>query len=95
MNLLEDVKSTYDKSLDIIAKKNQDYATGEDPFKNFRFSEMMGVDPQRAILVRISDKLARMSNLLDKPPAVVEENIEDTIIDAIGYLAILNALRKS
>lgn len=75
----------------IVSKKNRDYATNEDAFKNFRFSTFVGVDIDRAILVRITDKLSRVSNLLDKEPDVVDESIKDTIRDAVNYLAILSA----
>ena len=50
----------------IVVLKNKDYAENDSPFKNFRMSEQVGVDPARAILVRISDKLSRISNLLDR-----------------------------
>lgn len=94
MTLLENVRETYDKGLAIIEKKNADYAGAGDPFKNFRSASVVGIAPDRAILVRTLDKLARISNLLDKPPAVADEAVEDTILDAINYLAILKAYRE-
>lgn len=54
-------------------------------------SEMVGVPVARGILVRLCDKIARISNLIDKKEAVKDETIEDTICDAIGYLGILRA----
>ena len=79
----------------IVVLKNKDYAENDSPFKNFRMSEQVGVDPARAILVRISDKLSRISNLLDREAEVKDERLEDSCIDAINYFAILNAYLKS
>ncbi len=79
----------------IVSKKNRDYAVDGDAFKNFRFSTFVGVDIDRAILVRLTDKLSRISNLLDKEPDVVDESIKDTIRDAVNYLAILSAYLES
>jgi hypothetical protein len=75
--------------------KNQDYAGDKDPFKNFRYAEMVGVDVERAILVRMSDKLARISNCLDKEVQVKDETVNDTLSDLINYTAILKAYRES
>lgn len=94
-DFIASIKNTYAKGVGIIEKKNADYAVVTDPFKNFRSAEVVGVPVQRAILVRVLDKLSRVSNLLEKPPAVVDENIEDTLIDAINYLAILKAYREN
>lgn len=85
------IENTYQEGIEIIKKKNADYAAGSDPFKNFNMSTLVGVSPDRAILVRISDKLARVSNLLNKEAEVKDEAIEDTILDMINYLAILRA----
>ena len=54
-------------------------------------SVQVGVTPERGLLVRISDKISRISNLLDKEAAVKDESISDSIDDAINYLAILKA----
>ncbi len=89
------ISEIYDEGLATIKLKNADYATDDDPFKNFRSAETIGVDVEKAILVRVLDKLSRIGNLLNKEPSVVEESVEDTLLDAINYLAILLAKRKS
>jgi hypothetical protein len=89
---LEHIKKTFDNCLNIVELKNSDYAGSQDyPFKNFENSLLIGVSPERGILVRITDKLSRISNLLNSEAKVKDEKIEDTINDAINYLAILKA----
>lgn len=89
------IQNVYKEALEIIKRKNQDYAKDSNPFSNFDLSRLVGIDPKRAILVRLSDKLSRISNLIDKPPAVVEESCRDTALDAINYLAIFLAYLQS
>ena len=89
--LLRAMAVRFARCLAIARAKNADYAGSSDPFANFRRSEMVGVPVARGILVRLTDKLARISNLLDKPPAVADERLTNTIDDAISYLAILGA----
>jgi len=89
--LIDSMEQTFEQCLQIAKRKTQDYATQQDPFKNFRNSKVVGVKPSRGILVRILDKISRISNLIDKNAAVKDESIEDTINDAINYLAILKA----
>jgi hypothetical protein len=93
--ILESLQKTFSSCLEIAKKKNADYATGEDPFKNLRSSEIIGVAPEKAILVRMMDKMSRISNLLNKPPAVVDESIQDTLMDLCNYSALLIALLES
>jgi len=88
------LSETFNKGLGIINKKNQDYANSTNPFKNFESASVVGVGVERAILLRILDKISRIGNLIDKEAAVVEESLEDTIVDAINYLAILKAYRE-
>jgi len=82
---------TFARCLEISRAKNADYADNADPFANFRRSEVVGVPVARGILVRLMDKVARVSNLLEHPPAVADEKVADTLEDAINYLAILKA----
>lgn len=90
--LIRELESTYSRCLATAKKKNADYADNDDPFRNFKMSLFVGVSPQRAILVRLSDKISRISNLLDREAKVKDEKIEDTIEDAINYLALLKAM---
>ncbi len=89
--LITSVSNTYKKVLETIKVKNQDYSQKSNPFSNFESAGIVGVDPKRAILVRILDKLSRISILLDKEPSVVNESIIDSIDDDIAYLALLKA----
>lgn len=90
-DLIQHMNNTFDDCIDIARSKNQDYAQDSDAFANFRQAELVGVDPDRAILVRISDKLARISNSLNDDLQVEDETIEDTLNDIINYSAILKA----
>ena len=86
---IEGIEDTYKKGVELIKIKNKDYAGEDDPWKNFKTAELVGIDYKKAILVRVTDKLSRISNLLTKEPEVVEEKVEDTILDCVNYLAIL------
>lgn len=93
---LASLEATYKYNLEVAKRKNADYAgEGNDPFANFKNSLVVRVPVDRAILVRIMDKISRVSNLLDKEAQVKDEAITDTIGDAINYLAILKAYIES
>jgi hypothetical protein len=92
---VDTIESFYKEALEILKKKNADYANSQDPFKNFKFSSLVDIGVDKAILVRILDKLARINNLIDKGTNEVEdETVLDTIVDSINYLAILGAWLK-
>lgn len=88
---IQNISDRYARGLDLIRAKNNDYANGTNPFRNFELAEHLGIDVKKAIVVRMADKMARIANLLDKEGAVKDESIEDTILDGINYLAILGA----
>ena len=74
----------------ISKAKNADYSTTNDAFLNFRGALQIGVDPAQAILVRMSDKMARIGNLLKKKKAAVaDESVADTLRDLSNYALIL------
>jgi hypothetical protein len=93
--LLTSVEQTFIQALQLATLKNQDYAGTDNPFKNFELSRIVGVTPERAILVRVTDKLSRISNLLDRKEVIIDEKITDSIVDAINYLAILKAMLEN
>lgn len=92
--LLQNVRQTYAKAIGIVERKNRDYATEADPFANFRTATVLGLTVEKGILVRTLDKIMRVNNLLENPAYVTEESIEDTLVDAINYLALLKAHRE-
>jgi Holliday junction resolvasome RuvABC endonuclease subunit len=89
---LKHIESVFTEALQITQKKNSDYANAEDAFFNFRNSTLAKVSMERGVLVRIMDKLSRISNLIDRPPQVKDESIRDAIRDAIVYLGILDCM---
>jgi hypothetical protein len=88
---IQKLEKSYSDALEIMKKKNTDYAKQQDPFNNFRYATYCNVSVEKAILVRISDKFARVCNLIDKNGdiAVIDESISDTILDMANYLVIL------
>lgn len=90
--LLESLEKTFAECLEIAKRKNADYAgDNQDPFKNFKNATVVGVSVERGILVRLMDKMSRISNLLYKEAQVKDESIQDTLGDIINYVAILKA----
>jgi len=89
--LVEDSKKLYEEAISTMVKKNTDYSGDvDDGLGNFRLSANVAkVSIPQGILVRLSDKLARIGNILDTEAQVKEETIFDTIQDGINYLAIL------
>lgn len=80
------------KEIEILHnKKNAGYAGigASDPFRNFKFSSLFGVTPFVGVLVRMSDKFIRISNLIKDPKAdQVGEKITDTLLDLSVYCLI-------
>lgn len=85
------IKTFFNRGLDIMKKKNADYASESDPFLNFRGATSLGITVEQGILVRMQDKMSRIANLIQRPAQVADEKIEDTLIDLANYSAILHA----
>ena len=80
------------KAKSLCDNKNIDYAQQQEPFSNFQMVEALKIcETATGILVRISDKIARIANLLKRNGkiAVSEEKLEDTMLDLINYSIIL------
>ena len=91
------LENTYAKCVETSRKKNADYAGDSDPFANFRLVEMLGIcSVETGILVRMTDKMARITNLLKdgKTNQVKDETVDDTVLDLSVYSVILMAWRK-
>lgn len=93
--LLIDMEQTFTQCLSTAIAKNNDYGgTNKNPYANFSNSEMVGVPIPKGIMVRMMDKMSRVSTLLEKEAQVKDEAIEDTLMDLINYAAILKSYLK-
>jgi len=45
------IKGTYQECLEILAKKNHDYAGDQDPWANFKFAKIAGISVEDAIML--------------------------------------------
>lgn len=86
---LQRLAELYQRNVEISRAKNADYASSEDAFKNFRVSSSFGIEPEQGIIVRMTDKLVRASNLLTREGKVSDEKITDTLADLANYAMIL------
>lgn len=89
LQLLEEMKSLH-------IRKNAGYS-GESPdrWANFRLAESFGVSTFLGVMVRMSDKWIRITNLVKNPSLdKVGEAIEDTLMDLASYSLIAVCILK-
>jgi hypothetical protein len=91
---IENSESLLNRCLEMLKKKNSDYANDTSPFANFEYSsELAGIEKYQSILQLLGMKLSRIRELMSgKEPNY--ESLEDSILDAINYLIILNSVVK-
>jgi hypothetical protein len=82
-----------EKGRSLMRKKNADYAGngGNEPFANFTRVESMGIcSTEQGFLVRMTDKMSRLSSFVESGKLAVEnESFEDTIIDVVNYAVLM------
>ena len=87
------------KGRELMDKKNRDYAGrgGTEPFANFTRVESMGIcSTESGMLVRLTDKMSRLSSFAESGKLAVEnESFEDTIVDVINYMVLFYAYIKN
>jgi hypothetical protein len=88
------IEATFNEIVTTLRQKNADYTgVSEDPFANFRLSELEGVPPERGLMIRVQDKMQRIRSFMDQGRSFVEgESFEDAIHDIIGYMVLLKGL---
>ena len=95
--LFEFHETMTEKALAICKRKNNDYASGgtrgENPFANFSRVEDMGItSTEQGFLVRMTDKLSRLSTFTRAGKLeVADESVEDTLLDLINYAVLFAA----
>ena len=97
--LLKHHKELCSEAFELMKKKNHDYAGkgGGQPFANFERTEAMGVcSTEQGFLVRVIDKVSRLSTFVDAGELKVDnESYEDAILDIINYMILLSGFIKS
>lgn len=93
-------KELTDEARELSSRKNHDYSGGKDdthPFLNFTRCEAMGICKTEAgILVRLTDKMSRLSTFITTGEfKVKDEALRDTVLDIINYAVILYAYTQS
>ena len=66
---------------ELVEKKNRDYGNS--------FDRTLGEYGDTAYFLRIEDKLSRLKSISKKEAAVIDESIEDTLKDIIGYTLLM------
>jgi hypothetical protein len=79
-----------DEMRELHIRKNAGYSGhSTDRWANFRLSESLGVSPLVGVLVRMSDKWIRITNLAkDSRLDMVGESLRDTLMDIAAYALI-------
>ena len=96
--LLEFHTQVCNDAKELMNLKNRDYAghDGLEPFANFTRCEAMGIcATESGFMVRVTDKMSRLSSFLRSGKMHVEdESFYDTIVDVINYMVLLGAYVK-
>jgi hypothetical protein len=78
LELLEELRQLH-------LSKSQDYGSESDPLANIRQgAEFVGIEPWRACLVRVADKVQRLRTYC-KTGRLVHEGVRDTLLDLSAY----------
>lgn len=71
---------------ELHAAKNHDYAGEADPLRNLRMCEAAGIEAWKGVVVRLTDKLARLQGFAKTGELkVADESIIDTFKDMAVY----------
>src|SRR5258708_38384843 len=88
---LKEFEALSKHELALTSRKNRDYANEDDAFANFRLIETLTdgkITAEMGMVVRMSDKLQRIANLVFRDNQVLDEKIEDTLFDLGIYSKI-------
>lgn len=90
-------KELCEKEIALTTRKNADYADSNNAFANFEIITHLSsgrISPEEGFVVRMSDKLQRIVNLISRPNQVADEKIEDTLFDLAVYCKLFQCFLK-
>lgn len=74
--------------------KSQDYGSEHDPLANIRNgADFVGIEPWRAAMVRLSDKVTRLATY-NRTGTLLHEGVEDTLLDLASYSLLCLVLHR-
>lgn len=81
-------------ALIIMRHKSADYASGTDPFANFKRGEILGfATAEEGLMLRVVDKISRISTFLKNGQLELKnEAVQDSILDVINYMILLHGM---
>ena len=89
---------TCEAALCIMRQKNSDYTGGSratDALANFKAATTLNLHPVVGLLLRVQDKLMRVSSFVaDGKLRVVNESVEDACDDIVNYAILCKALLR-
>ena len=74
-------------------RKQKDYGSKKDPFKNVRSSESFGVPGWLGAVIRANDKMTRLKTFA-LTGSLANESVEDSLIDLANYAVIALVLYR-
>jgi len=80
------------EELELTKRKNSDYADDANAFANFEIIHHLScgrITPEQGFVVRMSDKMQRIANLIARENQVPDEKITDTLRDLSVYSKLL------
>jgi hypothetical protein len=87
-------KSALDEVWQMHRSKSHDYGSQHDPLANIRNgAEFVGIEPWRAAMVRLSDKVTRLATF-NRTGELCHEAVEDTLLDLASYALLCLVLRR-
>lgn len=87
METLEEIRSMH-------LSKSQDYGSATDPLANIRNgADFVGIEPWRAAMVRLSDKVTRLATF-NRTGSLNHEAVEDSLLDLASYALLCLVLRR-
>lgn len=90
--LLAVIRELAEKAVPIVAQRNSAYAGGGDVFGNLNLIETLSsgdIRTETGIVIRMGDKVSRLYSLTARNAPENDESLEDTLIDLLGYSALL------
>jgi hypothetical protein len=89
----QEIEAVFKECSSLCDTKNEDYATPDDFYANFRTVETIAMPMWIGCYVRLLDKITRLSGFVRRynqtqKITAKHESIEDTLKDGINYLAL-------